>query len=140
MSKENNTQPIYKPNDPRWEVEHILCERKTAVPWENAGPTQYLIKYVNFDFDRCWWCHGRSIHPKLEGMPLDNWNKLTKKEKNIRYKYLNDPCDFMSLSPKKKIDIGWQYAIKFDLDIFTQTPLFTQSPDVDSNAQLNDEL
>lgn len=115
-------KPNYKPDDPRWEIEHILCERITLVPELNAGPIQYLIKYKHYEFHDCYWVHERSIFPLKENTPLSIWKQLDQEQKFERYRFLNEPIDFMELNDLEKRKIGWKYVQTFDLEIFTQTP------------------
>lgn len=122
--------------DKHWEVEHILCQRPTAVPEKKRGDTQYLIKYLNWEFEHCYWVHLRSIKPRLPNTPLWHWNKLSIEQKQMRYNYLNQPKEFMKLSNKEKRNIGWKYVMAFHLDILTQTPSQSRSQTISEDVGL----
>lgn len=118
MSKKNEED-----NDQYYVVEHILCERKTRAPKKRQkGPKQYLVKYENYDFDDCYWIHKSSIKPHGPNTPFAKWNRLKKIEKQERYDFLCKRKLFMRRTPKEKINIGWKYVHKFNLEIFVQTP------------------
>lgn len=118
----NARTSIYRPQDKRYEIEYILCERITIVPERNAGPVQYLIKFKNYQFKDCCWVHQRSIYPIEKDTPLADWNQLNAHEKQERYIFLNKINDFIDLTNLEKTELGWKYAERFGLDILTQTP------------------
>jgi len=107
----------------KWfEFEHILCERPTIKPWPNKGSKQYLIKYWNYDFHDCYWVHAPSIKPHGVDSIFWKWNQLTDQQKHDRYNFLNEPREFMKLSDRQKIQLGWKYVEKYSLNVFSQTP------------------
>ena len=123
--------------DKYYPVEHILCERRTLRPDRNGGKMQYLVKYENYEFDGCFWIHAHSFKPHGPDTPFAEWNLLDNREKRIRYNFLNKPKDFMSLSPKKKIQLGWKYVNKFKLEILTQTPSPSPSQSLSTISKSN---
>ena len=134
MSNNNNKEMN---SDEYYTVEYILCERPTLAPGRKKGKIQYLVKYEKYEFDECYWIHACSIKPHAPNTPFHDWNLLNKSEKNKRFDFLNKPKEFMCVSPREKIELGWKYVFRFDLLILTQTPTPPPSVSVSTNSKSN---